>query len=55
LRASRPNDNANDDSVTLTSWLALDGAMVMAGQPIAEIETEKVTAEITAQVGGSHA
>jgi pyruvate/2-oxoglutarate dehydrogenase complex dihydrolipoamide acyltransferase (E2) component len=51
LRA--PRLNANDDSVTLTRWLAADGAAVAAGQPIAEIETEKATAELVAEVGGT--
>jgi len=51
LRA--PRLNANDDSVTLTRWLAADGATVAAGQPIAEIETEKATAELAAAIGGT--
>jgi pyruvate dehydrogenase E2 component (dihydrolipoamide acetyltransferase) len=51
LRA--PRLNANDDSVTLTRWLAPDRATVAAGQPIAEIETEKATAELAAEVGGT--
>jgi pyruvate dehydrogenase E2 component (dihydrolipoamide acetyltransferase) len=50
LRA--PRLNANDDSVTLTRWLVHDGAPVAAGQPIAEIETEKATAELSAERGG---
>ena len=51
LRA--PRLNANDDRVTLTRWLAQDHATVAAGQPIAEIETEKATAEISAERGGA--
>src|SRR5215470_17021407 len=51
LRA--PRLNANDDRVTLTRWLAADGAAVAAGQPIAEIETEKATAELAAEIGGT--
>src|SRR5438270_4551133 len=50
LRA--PRLNANDDRVTLTRWLAPDGATVVAGQPIAEIETEKATAELAAEISG---
>src|SRR5690242_2476052 len=50
LRA--PRLNANDDSVTLTRWLVHDGATVAAGQPVAEIETEKATAELSAERGG---
>jgi pyruvate dehydrogenase E2 component (dihydrolipoamide acetyltransferase) len=51
LRA--PRLNANDDRVTLTRWLAADGASVAAGQAIAEIETEKATAELAAEIGGT--
>jgi pyruvate/2-oxoglutarate dehydrogenase complex dihydrolipoamide acyltransferase (E2) component len=51
LRA--PRLNANDDRVTLTRWLAADGAAVAAGQPVAEIETEKATAELAAGIGGT--
>src|SRR5262249_29134727 len=50
LRA--PRLNANDDSVTLTRWLAQDRATVAANQPVAEIETEKATAELSAERGG---
>ena len=46
LRA--PRLNANDDSVTLTRWLAADRATVAANAPVAEIETEKATAEVVA-------
>src|SRR5262245_54018481 len=51
LRA--PRLNANDDRVTLTRWLAQDRATVAAGAPIAEIETEKATAELSAECGGA--
>ena len=50
LRA--PRLNANDDSVTVTRWLVADRSTVVAGQPIAEIETEKATSEVPAEVGG---
>jgi pyruvate dehydrogenase E2 component (dihydrolipoamide acetyltransferase) len=50
LRA--PRLNANDASVTLTRWLVADRATVAAGEPIAEIETEKATAELAAEHGG---
>ena len=36
----------------VTGWLAHDGARVSAGQPICEIETEKVTEEIVAEADG---
>jgi pyruvate dehydrogenase E2 component (dihydrolipoamide acetyltransferase) len=50
LRA--PRLNPNDDAVTLTRWLSPDRSKVAAGQPIAEIETEKATAELVAGAGG---
>ena len=50
LRA--PRLNANDDSVTVTRWLAADRSEVAAGDAVAEIETEKATAELTAEVAG---
>ena len=51
LRA--PRLNANDDRVTLTRWLVANRAAVAAGQPVAEIETEKATAELAAEVAGT--
>ncbi len=48
-----PRLNANDDRVMITRWLAADGATVAAGEPIAEIETEKATAELVAETGGT--
>jgi pyruvate dehydrogenase E2 component (dihydrolipoamide acetyltransferase) len=50
LRA--PRLNANDDSVTLTRWVAADRSMVSPGDRLAEIETEKATSELAAEVGG---
>ena len=50
LRA--PRLNANDDSVTLTRWLAADQSAVSAGDRLAEIETEKATSELAAEIGG---
>jgi pyruvate dehydrogenase E2 component (dihydrolipoamide acetyltransferase) len=47
-----PRLNANDDSVTLTRWLVADRSTVSAGTVIAEIETEKATAELPAEIGG---
>jgi len=51
LRA--PRLNANDDSVTLTRWLVADRATVTAGAPVAEVETEKATSELAAEIGGT--
>ena len=50
LRA--PRLNANDDSVTVTRWLVADRSPVAAGDTVAEIETEKATAELTAEAAG---
>ena len=50
LRA--PRLNANDDEAVVTRWLAEDRTPVKAGQPIAEIETEKATSELNADIGG---
>src|SRR5690348_1806854 len=47
-----PRLNANDDSVTLTRWLVPDRTAVAASQAVAEIETEKATAELTAELAG---
>jgi pyruvate/2-oxoglutarate dehydrogenase complex dihydrolipoamide acyltransferase (E2) component len=50
LRA--PRLNANDEVVTVARWLVPDRAAVRAGQAIAEIETEKATAELVADAEG---
>ena len=50
LRA--PRISANDDTVTLARWLVADGALVRAGDAVAEIETEKATMELPAGAAG---
>ena len=50
LRA--PRLNANDDVVTLTRWIRPERSTVAVGEPIAEIETEKATAELVAESDG---
>ena len=37
---------------TVSGWLAEDGKQVSVGEPICEIETDKVTEEITAEADG---
>ena len=37
----------------LASWLAPDGALVVRGQPIFELETEKVTQDVEAGAAGT--
>ena len=51
LRA--PRLNANDETVTVTRWLVADRMTVRTGQAIAEIETEKATAELVAEADGT--
>ena len=42
---------ASDDS-TLARWLAEDGAMITAGQPLYELENDKATQEVEAPASG---
>ena len=44
--------NVNDETVLLTRWFVPSGASVLAGQPIAEIETSKATVEIESPATG---
>jgi len=47
-----PQDNVNDESVTLLSWSVANGDLVSQGQTIAEIETSKAVMEIEAPAAG---
>ncbi|MCA9471128.1 MAG: 2-oxo acid dehydrogenase subunit E2 [Nitrospirales bacterium] len=47
-----PQDNVNDESVTLLSWSVANGEKVTQGQMIAEIETSKAVMEIEAPASG---
>ncbi|GJL55795.1 MAG: dihydrolipoyllysine-residue acetyltransferase component of acetoin cleaving system [Nitrospirales bacterium] len=47
-----PQDNVNDESVTLLSWSVANGELVSQGQAIAEIETSKAVMEIEAPAAG---
>ncbi len=47
-----PQDNVNDESVTLLSWSVPNGEQVTQGQVIAEIETSKAVMEIEAPASG---
>ncbi len=47
-----PQDNVNDESVTLLSWSVPNGEKVAQGQMIAEIETSKAVMEIEAPASG---
>ena len=37
---------------TLTTWLVADGAAVAGGDPIYEVETDKITNEVAAPAAG---
>jgi pyruvate/2-oxoglutarate dehydrogenase complex dihydrolipoamide acyltransferase (E2) component len=41
------------EEATLIRWLVADGERVTVGQPICEIETDKVTEEIEAEADGA--
>lgn len=41
------------EEATLIVWLVADGERVAVGQPICEIETDKVTEEIEAEAEGT--
>ena len=47
-----PQDNVNDESVTVLSWSVPTGEKVIQGQMIAEIETSKAVIEIEAPATG---
>ena len=47
-----PQENVNDESVTLLSWSVPNGENVVQGQMIAEIETSKAVMEIEAPASG---
>jgi 2-oxoglutarate dehydrogenase E2 component (dihydrolipoamide succinyltransferase) len=47
-----PRENVNDESATLVAWVVDDGAAIVAGQPIAQIETGKAVMDLPAPAGG---
>lgn len=47
-----PRLNANDSSYHLVEWLCADGDRVLAGDPVAVVETSKAAEEIVSSVGG---
>ena len=47
-----PKFNMDMDSAVLVRWLRGDGDRVEEGEPIAEVETDKVNMEVEATVGG---
>lgn len=47
-----PKFNSNDSAYVLVEWLVEDGAEVVAGQEVAQIETSKAVVELTSPDGG---
>ncbi|MDI9337115.1 MAG: 2-oxoglutarate dehydrogenase complex dihydrolipoyllysine-residue succinyltransferase [Alphaproteobacteria bacterium] len=47
-----PSLGESIQEVTFSKWLVADGAFVQIDQPIAELESEKATQELTAEVAG---
>jgi pyruvate/2-oxoglutarate dehydrogenase complex dihydrolipoamide acyltransferase (E2) component len=48
-----PNLGAEAAEARVVAWLKVVGDVVAAGEPIAEIETEKATVELEAPVAGT--
>jgi 2-oxoglutarate dehydrogenase E2 component (dihydrolipoamide succinyltransferase) len=47
-----PKEDANDSTAVVVAWPVRDGQPVAAGDPLVEVETSKVTAEIVASADG---
>src|SRR5215207_11635332 len=47
-----PAMEMDQESATLLQWLKPEGALVAEGEPLMEIETDKVTVEIEAPASG---
>ena len=47
-----PEDEQTEGTVTLIAWLKKPGDEVLAGEPVAELETDKVTVELVSPVTG---
>jgi UDP-perosamine 4-acetyltransferase len=47
-----PRLDSNSSYVTLTKWLVNDGDFVTAGEPVAIVETSKMTTELTSEYDG---
>lgn len=47
-----PEDEQTGTSVTLTAWLKQPGELISMGEPVAEVETDKVTVEIVSPATG---
>jgi pyruvate dehydrogenase E2 component (dihydrolipoamide acetyltransferase)/2-oxoglutarate dehydrogenase E2 component (dihydrolipoamide succinyltransferase) len=47
-----PKSGIYDGDVRIVAWLAAEGDEVAAGQPLFEMETEKLTAEVESEDAG---
>jgi 2-oxoglutarate dehydrogenase E2 component (dihydrolipoamide succinyltransferase) len=47
-----PRENVNDESATLVAWTVAEGAHVVPGQPVVQIETSKAVVDLPAPAGG---
>ena len=47
-----PNENVNDETVTILQWRVADGDRVAAEQPLVEVETSKANFDIPAPAAG---
>jgi pyruvate/2-oxoglutarate/acetoin dehydrogenase E1 component/pyruvate/2-oxoglutarate dehydrogenase complex dihydrolipoamide acyltransferase (E2) component len=47
-----PHLNANEESALLVEWLVADGDEVAAGQPVAAVETAKISTDVEAPASG---
>jgi pyruvate/2-oxoglutarate dehydrogenase complex dihydrolipoamide acyltransferase (E2) component len=47
-----PRENVNDESARLVAWAVAEGARVVPGQPVVQIETSKAVVDLPAPAGG---
>jgi pyruvate dehydrogenase E2 component (dihydrolipoyllysine-residue acetyltransferase) len=52
VEVTLPKWGVTMQQATLTRWLVVEGAQIEGGQPIAEIETDKVDVALEAPVAG---
>ena len=52
MEVTLPKWGVTMQQATLTRWLVVEGAHIEGGQPIAEIETDKVDVALEAPVAG---
>ena len=47
-----PRVNVNEDEATIVAWHVASGARIDAGQPLAELETNKTALDVEAEQSG---